>query len=306
MENTSNREEFPHTVGEALEYCAESLTNSDAFFGHGTDNPWDEAVHLVLSVADLPLDSDNGVFPHVLDEEQVAALRNLLCRRIEEHIPLPYLLGRGWFAGLEFLCDRRAIVPRSPMAELILNDFHPWYCGPAPRRVLDLCCGGGCIGLATAHYLPGVRVDLVDLDSDVLNLAQDNIDKLGLADRVTAIQSDLFQALGDKRYDLILSNPPYVSNEDLASMPAEFHHEPGLALGAGSDGLALARSILARALQYLTADGMLVVELGNSWVALEEAYPRVPFTWLEFEHGGHGVFTLSAGELQEFSASFAG
>jgi ribosomal protein L3 glutamine methyltransferase len=306
MESTSNQEEFPRTVGAALEYCAESLANSDAFFGHGTDNPWDEAVHLVLSVADLPLDSGNGVLPHDLGDEEVAVLGRLLRRRIEEHIPLPYLLGRGWFAGLEFLCDPRAIVPRSPMAELILRDFHPWYCGPAPRRVLDLCCGGGCIGLATAHYLPGVQVDLVDIDPDVLKLAQDNIEQLGLADRVTAIQSDLFRALDGKRYDLILSNPPYVSSEDLASMPAEFHHEPGLALGAGPDGLDLARSILARARQHLTADGMLVVELGNSWVALEEAYPLVPFTWLEFEHGGHGVFTLSAKELQEFSASFVG
>ena len=296
----------PRTVGQALQYCSDALENSDVYFGHGTDNPWDEAVQLVLSVADLPLDSGNGVLPHPLTEDAVARLDALLQQRIATHLPLPYLLGRAWFAGLEFRCDARAIIPRSPIAELILHEFQPWYSGPAPRRILDLCCGGGCIGLAAAHYFPQVEVDLLDLDPDALALARENRDQLELFDRVNIIQSDLFSALGDIRYDLIISNPPYVNAADLSSMPAEFHHEPEIALGSGPDGLALTRDILSGAADFLTPTGLLVVEVGNSWTALEEAYPDVPFTWVEFEQGGHGVFVLSWSELQDYGASLAG
>jgi ribosomal protein L3 glutamine methyltransferase len=302
MDDDNTFSEHPATVGQALQYCSETLENSDVYFGHGTDNPWDEAVQLVLSIADLPLDSDDGVLPHPLDDEAFARLHALLQRRITEHLPLPYLLGRAWFAGLEFRCDQRAIIPRSPIAELILHDFQPWYSGPEPRRILDLCCGGGCIGLAVAHYFPGVEVDLLDIDPEALDLARENVAKLGLGNRVRVLQSNLFDALEDVRFDLILSNPPYVDATDLATMPAEFHHEPELALGSGPDGLDLTRSILAGAANFLNDTGLLVVEVGNSWTALEEAYPRLPFTWLEFERGGHGVFALSARELQDYSA----
>lgn len=293
----------PRTVGQALQYCSDMLGDSDACYGHGTDNAWDEAVQLVLSVADLPLDADDGILPHPLDQAQFERIEELLQRRIGDHMPLPYLLGRAWFAGLAFRCDQRAIIPRSPIAELILDGFKPWYNGPPPRRVLDLCCGGGCIGLAVARYFPEVQVDLVDIDPAALDLARENADLLGLGDRIRVIRSDLFSAVEDARYDLILSNPPYVDAHDLASMPAEFHHEPELALGSGPDGLALTRSILAAARDHLVATGLLVVEVGNSWPALESAYPRVAFTWLEFEHGGHGVFALTAAELQDYSAS---
>ncbi|RLQ20199.1 50S ribosomal protein L3 N(5)-glutamine methyltransferase [Seongchinamella sediminis] len=293
------------TVGQAIQYCWEQLHDSAVFYGHGTDNPWDEAVQLVLAVAGLPADAGDGVLPHVVSVTQRAEIERLLKRRIEEHVPLPYLLGKAWFAGLEFGCDPRAIIPRSPIAELILHDYQPWYAGPEPARILDMCCGGGCIGLAAAYYSKA-RVDLVDLDPEALALAAENRERLGLAHRVQIHQSDLFDALAPQRYDLILSNPPYVDAGDLASMPAEYHHEPELALGSGPDGLSLTRRILARAADYLSDTGLLVVEVGNSWEALEAAYPRVPFTWLEFEHGGHGVFALSAAELQEFSASLSG
>jgi ribosomal protein L3 glutamine methyltransferase len=306
MDNDTQRGPRPQTVGQALQYCSDALENSDVFFGHGTDNSWDEAVQLVLSVADLPLDADDGVLPHTLDDAAFGRIEALLQRRIAQHTPLPYLLGRAWFAGLEFACDPRAIIPRSPIAELILNDFQPWYSGPQPRRVLDLCCGGGCIGLATAHYLPEVQVDLLDLEPAALALARENAVQLGLTDRVNILQSNLFEAAPDTRYDLILSNPPYVDAQDLASMPAEFHHEPELALGSGPDGLTLTRQILAVAADFLCETGLLIVEVGNSWSALEEAYPRVPFTWIEFEHGGHGVFALTASELQDYSASLRG
>jgi ribosomal protein L3 glutamine methyltransferase len=303
MNDQKNTNSHPQTVGEALSYCSAALESSDVFFGHGTDNPWDEAVQLVLSVADLPLDADDGVLPHPVDEAAFARLDALLRRRIEEHIPLPYLLGRAWFAGLGFRCDERAIIPRSPVAELILNDFQPWYSGPEPSRILDLCCGGGCIGLAAAHYYPEVTVDMADIDTQALALAQENRELLGLEQRANIYQSDLFKELPEQRYDLIISNPPYVDSDDLAHMPREYHHEPGLALGSGADGLDLTRRILAQAGDYLHATGLLLVEVGNSAAALEAAYPQVPFTWLEFAHGGHGVFALTATELQDYAES---
>ena len=291
----------PQTVAQLLQFCSESLESSDVFFGHGTDNAWDEAVLMVLSVAELPLGSGEDVLPLSVGAEAVARLQELLRRRIMEHEPLPYLLGRAWFAGLEFLCDQRAIIPRSPIAELILHGFRPWYNGPAPGHILDLCCGGGCIGLAAAYQFPDARVDLLDVDSGALDLARENAEQLGLQGRVTLIESDLFETLADTRYDLILSNPPYVDAADLAAMPAEFHHEPKDALGSGADGLDLTRRILSCAHPFLAASGLLIVEVGNSWAALEQAYPKVPFTWVEFEHGGDGVFALTAQELQDYS-----
>lgn len=303
MESHPEQRGQPATVGQALEYCSQALEASGVWFGHGTDNAWDEAVQLVLAVAGLPVDADDSVLPMALDDVQSARLQALLRRRIDERVPLPYLLGRAWFAGLEFRCDDRAIIPRSPLAELILNEFRPWYAGPSPRRVLDLCCGGGCIGLAVAHYFPDAAVDLADIDEDALQLAAENTAALGLTDRVRIIRSDLFSAIPPGRYDLILSNPPYVDAADLAAMPAEYHHEPDGALGSGADGLDLTRRILGGAADYLADRGLLVVEVGNSASALELAFPGVPFTWLEFEQGGHGVFALTAEEMREYRAS---
>ncbi len=291
----------PRTVGEALQFCSEALASGDVFFGHGTDNAWDEAVELVLFAAQLPAGSGEDVLPLVLDQTVTTRLFALLRRRIEEQIPLPYLTGRAWFAGLQFHCDQRAIIPRSPIAELILGDFQPWYSGPAPTRILDLCCGGGCIGLAAAYYYPDAHVDLLDIDGAALELARENALLLGVEKRVSICQSDLFATLGDVRYDLILSNPPYVDAQDLANMPAEYHHEPERALGSGADGLDLTRRILRVAGEFLRDTGLLIVEVGNSWPALEAAYPKMPFTWVEFEHGGEGVFALTAAELQDSS-----
>ena len=305
MSESNNLRKKPSTVGEALQYCSEALTASDVYFGHGTDNAWDEAVQLVLSVADLPIDSGDGVLPHPLNAAAQAGMETLLSQRIEQHTPLPYLLGRAWFAGLEFLSDPRAIIPRSPIAELILHQFQPWYSGPEPKRLLDLCCGGGCIGLAVAHYYPDMQVDLLDIDTAALDLARENAELLGVQDRVNVVQSDIFSELGKVRYDLILSNPPYVDSEDMADLPEEFRHEPELALQSGADGLDLTRRILRQARDYLEQSGLLIVEVGNSWTALEQAYPRLPFTWLEFEQGGHGVFALTAKELQDYGASVA-
>ena len=304
MTATESSREQPRTVGEALQYCSEVLEKSAVHFGHGTDNAWDEAAQLVFFVAELPLESDDSVLRQPLSSNAVARLLSYLDQRVTQKLPLPYLLHRAWFAGLEFCCDQRAIIPRSPIAELILGDFQPWYSGDSPKRILDLCCGGGCIGLAVAHYFPDAHVDLLDIDSAALALARENAVLLGVEDRVTIRESDLFAALRDERYDLILSNPPYVDAADLASMPAEYHHEPERALGSGEDGLDLTRRILRSAGAFLHDDGVLIVEVGNSWPALEEAYPQVPFTWIEFEHGGEGVFTLTARELREYSTSW--
>ncbi len=265
--------------------------------------PGDEAVQLVLHVADLPVDSDDGVLPHPLSDEQAAQVLALLQRRIEEQLPLPYLTGRAWFAGLEFKIDRRAIIPRSPIAELIEQEFSPWYPGKRLQRVLDLCCGSGCIGLAVAAWLPQTRVDLADLDPQALELARENAGLLGLDERVEILESDLFDTLRGRQYDLIVTNPPYVDSEDLGRMPREYAHEPALALGSGSDGLDAIRRILDQAAHFLAPDGLLVAEVGNSWQALEEALPQLPFTWIELERGGHGVFVLTAQELAQGGAT---
>ena len=245
----------------------------------------------------LSLEADPSLLDTRLTEAEKVALIALVQRRVEERIPVPYLTGRVWFAGLEFKIDRRAIIPRSPIAELIEREFSPWYAGRHLRRVLDMCCGSGCIGLAVAAWLPETEVDLVDLDTQALELARENAALLELEARVDILQSDFFQALRGRQYDLIITNPPYVDSDDLATMPAEYAHEPPQALGSGSDGLDAIRAILSQAAHFLAPDGLLVAEVGNSWASLERAFPALPFTWIELERGGHGVFVLTAQEL---------
>jgi len=287
------------TVGDALRWSQSCFEEADLYFGHGTDNAWDEALHLVLGSLKLPMESDPSVLDCQLSEAEKDRLIANLRERVDERVPVPYITGRAWFAGLEFKIDRRALIPRSPIAELIERDFAPWYGGAGIRRVLDLCCGGGCIGLAVAAWNPEVHVDLVDLDANALALAEENRALLSLESRVDIIQSDLFEQLRGRQYDLLVTNPPYVDEDDLAQMPREYLHEPSLALGAGTDGLAVVRRILDSAVHFLAPDGLLVGEVGNSWQALEASYPGLPFTWIELERGGHGVFVLTARELAE-------
>jgi len=291
------------TVGDAVRWAQTCFEQAELYFGHGTDNAWDEALHLVLGSLQLDIESD----PSVLDCELSGAEKALLLRnvqlRVEERIPVPYLTGRAWFASLEFKIDRRAIIPRSPIAELIEREFQPWYSGPGLSRVLDLCCGSGCIGLAVAAWQPQTRVDLADIDESALALAEENRELLGLEERVNIVRSDLFTELRGRQYDLIVTNPPYVDDDDLTSMPAEYGFEPSLALGSGRDGLDAVRRILADAVHFLSPDGLLIGEVGNSWMALQDAFPGVPFTWIELERGGHGVFVLTGKELAEHGAS---
>ena len=288
------------TVRDWLRYAVSRFQEGGIFFGHGTDNPWDEAVHLVLRSLQLPLEN-NAVF---LDARLTRSERCLLENRIEERVirrvPTAYLLKEAWFMGMPFVVDERVLVPRSPIAELLEAELEPWLGQKPVTRVLDLCTGSGCIGIGAAYVFPEAEVDLADISSDALTVAEQNIERHGLKDRVRVRLSDLFSDL-EGRYDVILSNPPYVDAANLADMPAEFRHEPVLGLQAGDDGLDLAHRIIAQARAWLTDRGLLVVEVGNSSAALEAAYPELPLTWVEFEHGGEGVFVISAEDLPEMT-----
>lgn len=288
-------------IKSAIEDIYQQFEAADLHYGHGSDNAWDEAVFLVLHCADLPLDSDDSVSNIELNEAQQQLISELAHKRVSTKTPLPYLIKRAFFAGLEFEVDERVIVPRSPFAELITSGFEPWVDLSKANRVLDLCCGSACIAIAMAHYCPDLQVDAVDVSKEALQVARVNVNIHDLTDRVHLIESDLFHGVADQKYDLIVSNPPYVDAEDMGGLPAEFHHEPELSLASGQDGLDLTRKILAQSAAHLTEQGVLIVEVGNSARALELAYPNTPFTWIEFEQGGHGVFVLQKSKLMHLN-----
>ncbi len=289
------------SIADFIRFTYSELNRSGAFCGHGTDNSWDEAVHLVLESLSLPWDFDSTLWACCLTEQEKNLLLQRIHDRVSKRVPLPYLTNKAWFCGLEFYVDERVLVPRSPIGELIEKEFAPWL-SRYPSSILDLCCGSGCIGIACAVQFPDSAVDLADISEDALEVARINQRQHLLESRTRRFKSDLFASLPDPhehQYDLIVSNPPYVNREDLESMPPEFSREPVLGLEAGEDGLEIVHRILGECGPYLKSDGLLVVELGNSWPALEQAYPEVPFTWVEFEHGGHGVFCLSAEEIHK-------
>ena len=294
----------PVTVAAMLEHGQQQFETAQIYFGHGTVSAWDEAVYLLSFALNLPPDADRSLLSQVLTAEQQVAILALYQRRVIERIPAPYLTGTAWFCGLPFHVDERVIIPRSPLAELIYNGFQPW-CDSTPDSVLDLCTGSGCIGIACAYAFEQAEVVLSDISADALAVTQANIVEHNVGNRVTAVESDLFDNLGSQRFDLIVSNPPYVDARDLAEMPDEYQHEPELALASGHDGLDFTRRLLREAEQHLTAQGVLVVEVGNSWVALEQAFPEVAFVWLEFVEGDAGVFVLTREQLLEHKESFA-
>ena len=294
------------TIADFIRYGYSQMNREQVYFGHGTDNSWDESVNLVLQCLDLPWDFSKEMWHCNLTSQECQRILVALDKRINQRIPLPYITQQAWFCGYRFYVDERVLVPRSPIAELIENNFAPWadFEQQPPATILDLCTGSGCIGIACALQYEEAVVDLLDISADALAVAQRNVDDYALADCVSMIQSDGFTSLGadyQGKYQLIVSNPPYVDESDFQSMPEEFKSEPVLGLVSGKDGLELVRKILAQAANYLTDDGLLVVEVGNSWVTLEEAYPDFPFTWIDFEFGGHGVFVIRAEELKSYT-----
>lgn len=286
------------TLRDYLRWTLSEMNRHEVYFGHGHDEAWNEALQLVFNAVDLPWDSSLELLDTRLLPAERAKIVEYVVQRCQQRRPLPYITGEAWFMGLPFNVDERVLIPRSPIAQLIEQEFQPWLGDVDVERVLDLCTGSGCIGIACAYAFEHAEVDLVDLSDDALAVANTNIARHELEDRVRAIHSDLFNALDGEVYDLIVTNPPYVDAADLASMPTEYHHEPEMALGSGDDGLDITRRILKEAGRHLSEQGLLVVEVGNSEVHLMEAYPELPLIWVELEEGGNGVFVIDAPSLR--------
>ncbi|MBJ7221407.1 MULTISPECIES: 50S ribosomal protein L3 N(5)-glutamine methyltransferase [unclassified Brenneria] len=293
-----------HTIQDMLRWSVSRFNAANIYYGHGTDNPWDEAVQLVLPSLFLPLDIPEDMYASRLTSSERHRIVERVIRRVNERIPVAYLTNKAWFCGLEFYVDERVLVPRSPIGELISDCFGDLL-PKAPRHILDMCTGSGCIAIACAQAFPEAEVDAVDISNDVLAVTEQNIQQHGMEYCVTPIRSDLFRDLPAIRYDLIVTNPPYVDEEDMSDLPQEFRFEPELGLAAGSDGLKLVRRILACAPDYLSDDGVLICEVGNSMVHLIAQYPDIPFTWLEFDNGGDGVFMLTKDQLIDCKTHFS-
>lgn len=269
-------------------------------YGHGTDNAWDEIMALIVGSLSLPYDLDPLLLQARLTVEEKTHLASQLAKRIQQRIPVPYLTHEALFCDLSFYVDERVLIPRSPMGELIKRHFGPWVDADQVSRVLDVCTGSGCIAIACSYAFPDAHVDAVDLSPEALVVAAINRERHGLEEHLTLIESDCFDAVPAVRYDIIVSNPPYVGREEMITLPSEYGYEPVLALEAENNGLAIVENILFSAGAYLSEQGILVVEVGNSDDALMEAYPQVPFTWLDLEQGGHGVFLLTADQVKTY------
>jgi ribosomal protein L3 glutamine methyltransferase len=300
MKGVSYQPEGLETVEDFIRWGGSLFEKADLVFGHGTDNAFDEAKLLVLYALHLPWGLAQSYRQARLTFAERQQITDLFRQRIETRKPAAYLIGEAAFAGLRFYVNEHTLVPRSPIAELIAQGFEPWLEPEQVERVLDLCTGSGCIGIAALQTLPNATVDLVDISVDALAVAQRNIARYDLQDVARIVQSDLFSALSGEKYDLIVSNPPYVDAIEMQALPPEFQAEPELGLAAGEDGLDLVRKILAQAASYLTEDGVLIVEVGVSRYYLEQAYPELPFYWFEFEQGGEGVFAINRNELDLF------
>jgi ribosomal protein L3 glutamine methyltransferase len=292
------------TVRDFIRWTCSLLNEHKVYLGHGNDSVWDESVQLVMAAVHLSWNSDKTVLDARLLTSEKMRVIDFVRQRIEERKPLPYITKEAWFMSMPFYVDERVLIPRSPIAQLIETEFSPFLRPGLVERVLDLCTGSGCIGIACAYAFEEAVIDLVDISTEALEVAQRNIEQHDLEERVTVIQSDLFEALHGQKYDLIVTNPPYVDQSDFESMPEEYQHEPELALTSGHDGLDITRSILRQACDYLTDDGLLVVEVGNSEIHLMTEFPHIPFIWAELPEGGNGVFVIAAQELKHYRDEF--
>ncbi|MDP1996936.1 MAG: 50S ribosomal protein L3 N(5)-glutamine methyltransferase [Gallionella sp.] len=287
-----------HTVRDYLRFAVSRFNQAKLFFGHGSSDAYDEAAYLILHTLHLPLDRLDPFLDARLTDGERSEVLGIIQRRVEQRIPAAYLTHEAFLGEFSFYVDERVIVPRSFIAELLLERLAPWIAEPEEiGSVLDLCTGSGCLAILAAHAFPYAHVDAVDLSAAALSVAERNIADYNLQDRVHLIESDLFAKLGGRQYDLIISNPPYVDAASVSALPQEYLHEPKLALGSGHDGLDAARIILQHAAQYLTENGVLVVEIGHNRDALEAAYPDLPFTWLDVSAGDEYVFMLHRNDL---------
>ena len=286
------------TVRDLLRYAVSRFNEAGLFFGHGSASAWDEAVHLVLHRLRLPLDKLEPFLDARLTAQERRVVLDVIARRVDERMPAAYLTGEAWLGDYRFKVDPRVIVPRSFIAELLFERLAPWIATPDEiGRVLDLCTGSACLAIIAADAFPNARVDAADLSRDALEVARINVDDYGLAERVELIESDLFERLDGRRYDLIVTNPPYVNDTSMGLLPEEYRREPRIALAGGADGLDLVRRILDAASRMLTADGLLVVEVGHERPHVEAAFPRLPITWLSTSGGDDAVFAVRAAEL---------
>ena len=280
------------TVQDCLIWSEKCFNDANLYFGHGTDNAWDEAVSLILFVLNLPLDTDNSILSRKITDEQAQKIMQLVNDRCEKRVPLAYLTHQAWFMRLPFYVDERVLVPRSPFGEWIAKAFSPWVDNKKVHRIAEMGTGSGCMAIAAALVFEQATIDAVDIDHKALAVAKKNVEDYKLTQRVHLIHSDLFTQLPKLKYDIIMSNPPYVSKAEMQTLPDEYLSEPRHALYAEKNGLAFVEQILKQAAEYLTEEGILVVEVGNSMQALQNQYPRVPFIWLEQEFGGDGLFLL--------------
>ncbi len=286
------------TLRDLMRFAVSRFNEANLFFGHGTDNAWDEAAYLLLHTLHLPLDRLDPFMEARLTATERAAVLDTIRRRINERVPASYLTHEAWLGERRFYVDQRVIVPRSHIAELLEDQLSPWIEDPwAVRRALDLCTGSGCLAILAAIAFPEAQVDAIDLSPDALQVARRNVTDYGLESRVHLIESDAFTAIDSQRYDLIISNPPYVNAESMAELPNEYRREPELALASGEDGLDFTRIILSKAADHLNPGGVLVVEIGHNRDALEDAFPETPFVWLDTAAGDDFVFLLRREDL---------
>lgn len=293
----SEAEQSLKTIFDFVRFAASHFDEAELFYGHGTNNAWDEAAYLILHTLNLPPDSPSAIFNSRLIPIEKNKILEKIKTRIEKRCPVAYITNEAWFAGLSFYVDERVLVPRSPIAELIDNEFSPWLDNVQVERIADVCTGSSCIAIALALKYPQATVDALDISDDALAVANINIDRFDLTDQVHAIKSDLLTTVENEKYDLIVSNPPYVDAKSMEALPDEYRHEPALGLEAGEHGLDYVIPLLKQAKNCLNPGGIIVVEVGFSQEALEVRLPDAEFVWLEFEQGGEGVFLLTYDNL---------